>query len=107
MFLLLLQIPTPPVLASGVCYVLGVALSYVLNRRWTFASTDSHRKAVPKFVLAYGIGLGCTLITMGILTSWLRPELAQILNAVITALVIYASLRLLRFGRDELLEIQG
>ena len=90
----------PPVMAASLCYVAGVAMSYMLNRSWTFASSDSHLRDLPKFLLAYGIGLASTLLTIALLTLWLPPELAQILNIALTALVIYASLRLLRFGRQ-------
>lgn len=100
-FLLFLRIGMTPTLSAGLCYGLGVGLSYILNRRWTFASTDSHLRDLPKFILAYGMGLASTLLTIIILVLWLPPELAQILNIGITALVIYTSLRLLRFGQQD------
>lgn len=97
-FLLLLYLGMMPTLAAGLCYGLGVVLSYILNRRWTFASTDAHHRDLPKFFLAYGVGLVSTLLTITLLMLWLPAELAQIPNIVITALVIYLSLRLLHFG---------
>ena len=100
-FLLFLRIGLTPTLAAGICYGLGVGLSYMLNRRWTFASDDSHLRDLPKFALAYGIGLVSTLLTIAMLTLWMSPELAQLLNVAITALVIYGSLRLFRFGEQD------
>jgi|SRR5579863_4611306 len=100
-FVLLLHSGATPTLAAGLCYVFGVGLSYLLNRRWTFASRGSHRQDLLKFLLAYGIGLFSTLVTITLLTHWLHAEMAQILNIGITALVIYGSLRLFRFGRQE------
>lgn len=97
-FLLFLRLGIPAVVAAGLCYGLGVALSYLLNRRWTFASTDRHRRDLPKFLLAYGVGFVTTLVTITLLLRWLPAELAQILNIGITAVVIYTCLRLLRFG---------
>ena len=73
----------------------------MLNRRWTFASDDSHLRDLPKFALAYGIGLVSTLLTIAMLTLWMSPELAQLLNVAITALIIYGSLRLFRFGEQD------
>lgn len=98
LFILLLWTGIPPVAAAGICYVAGVCLSYTLNRTWTFGSSDSHGRDVPKFLLAYAIGLCSTLLTIGILIRWMPPELAQILNVGLTAIVIYVSLVLLRFG---------
>jgi len=100
-FLALLRAGTAPVSAAGLCYVAGTLLSYVLNRRWTFASGQSHRRDLPRFLVAYGIGLVSTLATIALLTRWLRPAIAQILNIGLTALVIYFSLRLLHFGRKK------
>lgn len=100
-FIALLRLGVGPTVAAGLCYVLGVALSYALNRRWTFASEASHGRDLPRFLLAYGIGLASTMATITLLLRWLRPELAQVLNIGITALVIYASLRLVRFGQRE------
>jgi len=100
-FIALLRLGVGPTVAAGLCYALGVALSYLLNRRWTFASDASHGRDLPRFLLAYGIGLVSTMATITLLLRWLRPELAQVLNIAITALVIYASLRLARFGQRE------
>ena len=100
-FIALLRLGLGPTVAAGLCYALGVALSYALNRRWTFASDASHGRDLPRFLLAYGTGLVSTMATITLLLRWLRPELAQVLNIGITALVIYASLRLVRFGQIE------
>lgn len=97
-FLLLLGLGVSPVMSAGLCYALGVAMSYLLNRRWTFGSNDSHGRDLPKFLLAYGVGFASTLLTISLLLFWLPAELAQILNIGITAVVIYTCLRLLRFG---------
>lgn len=99
LFLLLLRLGVLPTVAAGLCYVLGVGLSYVLNRRWTFSSRENHTLALAKYVAAYGTGFVSALGTIYILTLWLPPELAQIINIGTTALVIYGSLRILRFGK--------
>lgn len=100
-FILFLRLGLTPSVAAGVCYGLGVGISYLLNRRWTFSSTDSHRRDIPKFILAYGVGLVSTMLTITLLILWLPPELAQIVNIGLTALVIYVSLRFFRFGQQE------
>jgi putative flippase GtrA len=98
-FLGLIWVNLDPVLASGLCYGLGVVLSYLLNRSWTFASQGSHSRDLPRFLLAYGAGLLITLLSMGMLTRWLNPAHAQLLTIGIAALTIYGSLHVFRFGK--------
>lgn len=98
-FVLFLRLGLAATVAAVLCYGLGVIMSYVLNRYWTFSSTVTHRRDIPKFLLAYGIGLVSTLLTIMLLMLWLPPELAQIINIGLTALVVYGSLRLFRFGQ--------
>ncbi len=101
LFLGLVFIGTDPVITAGICYVLGVAISYVLNRSWAFASTNSHMQDLPRFLAAYGVGLASTLMTIAILLKWLPPSIAQILNIAITAVVIFVMLRIFKFGNVE------
>lgn len=56
----------PPILASGLCYAAAGGASYLINRRWTFASTQSHRRDLPRFAAAYGVGLVATLASMAV-----------------------------------------
>lgn len=99
-FLLLLQLAVRPEVAAGICYGFGVCLSYVLNRAWSFQSRDTHREDMPKFLLAHLVGLCSTVLMLSLLLNWLRPELAQLVNVGFTAIIIYANLRLLRFGGE-------
>ncbi len=100
LFLVMIWTGLYPVVASGLCYGLGVALSYFLNRRWTFNSQSAHRQDLPRFILAYGIGLLVTLVSMWGLIQVMIPELAQLVTVVVAAMSIYTSLRLLKFGQD-------
>lgn len=101
LFVALVWAGLAPVLTAGLTYVLGVVLSYVLNRAWSFESTASHGRDLPRFLVSYGIGLVATMGFIVVLTRWLRPEIAQVLNIGLTALVIYTSLRLTGFGQSE------
>ena len=85
--------------AAGLCYGIGLTISYVFNRRWSFESTATHRADLMKFCFAYGVGLLATLAFITLLTMFLRPEIAQILNVGMTAIVIYLCLKLTRFGK--------
>jgi putative flippase GtrA len=97
-FLSLIALRVHPVLASGLCYVAGVSLSYLVNRRWTFASRSSHSRDLPRFIASYGVGFLVTLLSTTVLIRFLSPSIAQLLTIGITAMSIYLSLRVLRFG---------
>lgn len=101
LFVLLVRLGLSPVAAAAFCYGLGLALSYLLNRRWSFESTASHRRDLPRFLLSYGAGFIATMIFIELLTRIFRPEIAQFLNIGLTAMVIYLCLRLTRFGHAE------
>jgi len=98
LFLLLIRVNIAPVWASGLCYVLGVILSYSLNRRWTFSSRQSHLHDIPRFLISYGIGFLITLALMAMLVTPLGPSAAQVITIGLTAVSIYGCLQLLHFG---------
>lgn len=100
-FVALIWSAIPPVWAVALCYGLGLTISYLANRRWSFESTASHRSDLLRFLLAYGVGFGATLVFISVLTLFLRPEIAQVINIGLTAVVIYGCLRLFRFGRAQ------
>ncbi len=100
-FLLQIWQGVMPVVASGICYVLGVLLAYFGHRFWSFRSTQSHTRDVPAFVVAYLCGLATTLTTISILVLWLPAWLAQILTILASAGVIFSVLTLMRFGGSE------
>jgi len=87
--------------AAGLCYGIGLMISYVFNRRWSFQSTATHRSDLLRFLFAYGAGLVATIVFINVLTMFIRPEIAQIFNIVLTAVVIYSCLKLNGFGRGD------
>ncbi len=97
-FLLLLTLVVEPLWAAAACYLMGIAVSYLLNRSWSFKSRDQHGKDLPKFLLAQGVGVCSTIFVLKSLLTWLRPEIAQLINIAITAVINYGVLLLLGFG---------
>jgi len=100
-FVVLIWSGVSAVWAAAICYGIGLILSYTLNRKWSFESTAGHRLDLARFAISYGVGFVATLVFITILTTFLRPEIAQILNIGLTAMVIYTSLRLTRFGQGD------
>lgn len=43
-----LGVPAPAAAGAGAC--LGAVVSYAVNRRYTFAASTRHRRAVPRFI---------------------------------------------------------
>ena len=99
LFLSMIWLRLPPVAASALCYVIGVAASYLINRAWSFSSDQSHSRDAPKFLAAYGAGLVVTMLTVAVLSNPLGPALAQICAIILAPAAIYSVLELLRFGR--------
>jgi putative flippase GtrA len=97
-FVLLLNFAIQPLWAAAVCYGLGICASYIFNRAWAFESRDMHSEDLPKFLFAHGVGACSTLVVLNALLTFLRPEVAQLINIAVTAIVNYATLLVLGFG---------
>lgn len=73
--------------ASGLGALTGAVVSYVLNRRITFASAKAHRIAVPRFFLIAAVALaGNVLLMAWFVGLWGWPYL--IAQAVTTGLLL-------------------
>lgn len=101
LYLLALKIGLAPSVATGLSFGFGTAFSFVLNRAWTFKSQGARQSDLVKFLIAYGIGFLFTIAAIRLLTRWMPPELAQLPNIALTAVLIYMLLRCLRFGKAD------
>ena len=54
--------------AQAMSYAIGIALSYGVNRRWTFRSEGAHSRHLPRFVTAHlcALALSSTLMALGV-----------------------------------------
>jgi putative flippase GtrA len=100
-FLLMVEAGLNPVASSAVCYCLALALSYPLNRTWTFKSNARHRRDVPRFLLAYVAGFVFSVACVAVCLIWFPPAIAQLMTIGLTAIVIYSMLRIVRFGQEK------
>jgi putative flippase GtrA len=78
-------------LASSIGYGVGAAVSYVMNRFWTFKSDLSHAQSLPRFIVMIGIGLLLSFVVMHALVdiAGIHYLLAQVLTTGIVMLSNY------------------
>lgn len=68
-----------PALANAIGYAIGLAVSFVLNRFWTFGDTQSIAKVLPYYLLAAAISylLNLTVVLLGTYHFGVGPYLVQ------------------------------
>lgn len=88
-----------PVLANVGGYGTGAALSYWLNRRFTFGSDRPHVQALPRFVAAIAscFALNLVVLEVGVSMLALPVALAQALAMISFTLAFYLVTRFLVF----------
>lgn len=100
LFILLIGVGVAAVPANGLCYVAGVGLGYVGNRRWTFRSRNSHGRDMVRFACAHALGFASSIATIAVLVRIMPPLLAQIGAIGVAAVVIFVALEALGFARS-------
>jgi len=70
-----------PVAANAAGYAVGLAVSYVLNRRFTFASSRPHGETLAPFLGAAALSYTLNLVTLHFASQQLQwaPAAAQLL----------------------------
>lgn len=88
-----------PIWASAAGNLLGSVVNYLLNYRFTFASSKSHLDAASKFYVIAVTGWLINTGLMGLLTAWLfwNHWPAQLLTTVICLLWNFAGSKLWAF----------
>lgn len=89
----------PAALASGVGYLCGSVVNYLLNYFFTFASGKTHAEAATKYFTVLGIGLCINIALMGLLADRLgwNKWLAQLLTTGIALVWHFTGSRLWAF----------
>jgi putative flippase GtrA len=83
-------IGTNDVFANAVGYALGLACSFILNKRWTFKHTDNHWLTIPKFILIFGLAYLMNIATVLMcIHLGLNEYLAQLTGIPIYSLTFY------------------
>lgn len=89
-----------PVPATLIGYVAGGVVSYLLNRRHTFASERPHGEAGWRFAVVAGVGFCLTWASMELLHTWLGVQYlaAQVITTGVVLLWSFAANRTWTFG---------
>ncbi len=92
----------PPVAASVAGFLVGMAVNYVLNYRYTFRSAKRHREAATKFFVVGCCGLGLNTALMYVLTSpaGLHYVVAQLGATALVLLWNFGGNQLWTFARE-------
>ncbi|WP_294641485.1 GtrA family protein [uncultured Aureimonas sp.] len=91
LFLGLLELRAPVLIASCAGYVAGALVNYALNHAVTFASERPHREAAPRFFAVAALGLLLNLSIVAIAAGWAHwpPLAAQIAATALCLLATY------------------
>lgn len=81
--------------ANAIGYGAGLVASYLLNSRWTFSFRDSHRAAVPRFVLTVAVAYLANLGTVAAVIHWfgINSYLAHAMGIPPYAIITYLGSR--------------
>lgn len=75
-----------PKLAMSLLYAIGVAQTFLFNKRWTFGHRGSNRHALLRYCAVYGLGYVINLLTLLILVDHLGWPHQWVQGAMILAL---------------------
>lgn len=89
------------VLSLFISYIIGVTYSFICNKYWTFKSSDSIKKELPKFISVYVITF---LLNSGILILFvekfmLDKRIAQVFAMFIVTIISYLGHKLWSFRK--------
>ena len=79
----------PPKVAMSSLYPLGILLSFVVNRLWTFQQRGSGRHSLARYVVAYGSGYLINLLALAVVVDQLGHPHEIIQGAMIVFLALY------------------
>lgn len=86
---------TNPALANAIGYAIGIAISFVLNRYWTFGNTQSIAKVLPLYLLAAAISYLLNLSVVLFVTHYfgVGPYLVQVFGIGVYTVSMFLSCR--------------
>jgi putative flippase GtrA len=98
-YLLITWLGVPYKIAMTLLYCVGVTMSYVGNRKFTFASTQQIRLTLVKFIVAYVVGYALQYAILHILVDefLIFHAYAQLCGSIVVAVYLFIVLRFFVF----------
>lgn len=87
-FLLVEQGGLAPALATIPAFLVALAVSYLMNHRWTFSAKGGHRQHFPRYAMVAGVGLGLNILIMGLAVDVLGVPYAWGLVVVVMVIPV-------------------
>lgn len=86
---------TGPALANAIGYTIGLAVSFVLNRFWTFGDSRSVAKALPPYILVAVISylLNLSVVLLGTHHFGVGPYLVQLFGVGVYTVSMFLGCR--------------
>lgn len=86
---LLFYLDIIPEVANFIGYLVGIFVSYFLNRKFNFKNNDSHKKNLPKFIIAMVVAYLISLAFLSISYRMLVVNLylSQIFSGIVYVIV--------------------
>ena len=102
-YLLITWLGVPYKIAMTLLYCVGVTMSYVGNRKFTFANTQNIRLTLVKFVVAYAIGyvLQYTILYILVDEFLIFHAYAQLCGSIVVAVYLFSMLRFFVFKEQQ------
>jgi putative flippase GtrA len=88
-----------PAIANAIGYAIGLAVSFALNRIWTFNSSRSISDVLPRYLtvaaISYFLNLGVVILATSIYS--INPYLGQLFGVVIYTIFMFFGCRIFVF----------
>jgi putative flippase GtrA len=90
---------TGPIIANLIGYSIGLIISFVLNRNWTFDQAGTGHERLPVFLLVAGLSYLCNLgvVAAGSYVFGLSPYLVQLFGLPTYTMVMFLGCRMFVF----------
>jgi putative flippase GtrA len=84
-----------PALANAIGYAIGLAVSFILNRFWTFGDTQAIAKVLPSYLLAAAISylLNLSVVLLGTYQFGVGPYLVQFFGIGVYTVTMFLGCR--------------
>ena len=84
-----------PALANAIGYAIGLTVSFLLNRLWTFGDTQSIAKVLPSYLLAAAISylLNLSVVLLGTYHFGVGPYLVQLFGIGVYTVTMFLGCR--------------